>query len=414
MRRYRRILTIADFRWFWFGATVSSIGDGMTFVALTWLVLSGPDPAFGLALLAVLYTAPAVLGGVLAGPILDHFDKRTILIIDSVIRAAVMASIPATAALDVMPAFLPFVAAATYGLLKMIPLAGFPAAIPSLVPESELDSANALESLSFSVAGIVGPAAAGLMVGVIGAPAVLAIDSLSFLIFALALIRIRQPLNTREQPTLITHNSGAEPVAERASIRRVLRDPVIIATTIAFMAFNVAEGMLLVLAPWLAKTTLTGGAASLGLLLALLATGEIIGAVLAGAVRAPSSPIRAIGSVQAFAAVGYLSLLLTPDLIALGVGFLLIGLLSAPMTVWAQSLRMRRIPSELHGRTFAVLRTLMQGTLPLGTVLATPFIATDRIGTAAVVMTSLAGLPGVLLLLSRLRKGATGTKLDNS
>jgi MFS family permease len=403
MLRYRRILAIADFRRFWLGATVSSIGDGMTFVALSWLVLSGPDPAFRLPLLALLYTAPVVLGGLLAGPILDRFDKRMVLIIDSVFRGAVMAAIPITAALHVMPEFLPFVAAAIYGLLRMIPLAGFPAAIPSLVPESELDSANALESLSFSVAGIVGPAAAGLLVGVIGAPAVLAIDSVSFLIFALALARIRSPLDARPR---------ADPVPRRSSIRSVLRDPVIIGTTVAFMAFNIAEGMLLVVAPWLAKTTLAGGAASLGLLLALLATGEIVGAVLAGAIRVRRSPVRAIGIVQTLAAAGYLSLLLAPDLFVLGAGFLLIGLLSAPMTVWAQSLRMRRIPAELHGRTFAVLRTLMQGTLPLGTALATPLIATDRIGTAAVVMTAIAGLPGLLLLLARRRERPTAVKFD--
>lgn len=71
----------------------------------------------------------------------------------------------------------------------------------------------------------------------------------------------------------------------------------------------------------------------------------------------------------------------------LGAGFLIVGLLSAPMRVWAQSLRMRRIPAALHGRTFAVLRTLMQGTLPLGSVLAAPR------------MTLIAGVPGMLLWL---------------
>lgn len=410
MLRYRRILAVADFRRFWLGATVSSVGDGMTFVALSWLVLSGPDPAFRLALLALLYTAPVVLGGLLAGPILDRFDKRTVLIIDSVFRAGVMATIPITAGLNVMPDFLPFLAAAMYGLLRMIPLVGFPAAIPSLVPESDLDSANALESLSFSVAGIVGPASAGLLVGVIGAPAVLAVDSVSFLIFALALIRIRQPLDSRGPESshpVRTPDLGpeAESAVGRPTIRLVLRDPVIIATTVAFMAFNIAEGMLLVVAPWLAKTMLAGGAASLGMLLALLATGEIIGAMLAGAIRIRWTPMRAIGAVQILAAAGYLSLLLAPNLIVLGAGFLIVGLLSAPMTVWAQSLRMRRVPAHLHGRTFALLRTLMQGTLPLGAVLAAPFISTGGIGAAAIVMALMAGLPGFLLVLAKFDSG---------
>src|SRR5205823_7639826 len=135
------------------------------------------------------------------GPILDRFDRRTVLLIDCVFRACLMASIPITAALNALPGYLPFVAAAAYGLLKMLPLAGFPAAIPALVPESDLDAANALESLSFSLAAIIGPATAGVLIALIGAPNVLAIDSASFLIFALALIRIQRPLRARHPTT---------------------------------------------------------------------------------------------------------------------------------------------------------------------------------------------------------------------
>jgi hypothetical protein len=70
------------------------------------------------------------------------------------------------------------------------------------------------------------------------------------------------------------------------------------------------------------------------------------------------------------------------------------------MTVWAQSLRMRRIPAELHGRAFATLRTLMQGTPPVGTLLVTPLLAGDHLAVAAVTMTLVAGLPAVLVWLS--------------
>jgi hypothetical protein len=60
---------------------------------------------------------------------------------------------------------------------------------------------------------------------------------------------------------------------------------VIIATTMAFMAFNIAEGMLLITAPWLAKHELPGGAGTLGALLAATAAGEFVGAAIAGNIR---------------------------------------------------------------------------------------------------------------------------------
>ncbi|WP_218125433.1 MFS transporter [Glycomyces harbinensis] len=83
MRRYAHVLRHADFRRLWIGSTVSILGDGMTFTALSWLVLSGPGGASQLGLLGVCYMAPVLLGGLAVGPLLDRFDKRTVLIADS-------------------------------------------------------------------------------------------------------------------------------------------------------------------------------------------------------------------------------------------------------------------------------------------------------------------------------------------
>jgi predicted MFS family arabinose efflux permease len=364
----------------------------MTFVALAWLVLSRPGGTAQLGLLGICYTAPVLLGGLAVGQLLDRFDKRTVLIADSLLRAAAVASIPLTAALHVLPSWLPFAVAATYGLLKMVPLAGFPAAIPQLVDESDLDPANALESLSFSVANVVGPAAAGLLITQIGAANVLLIDSASFLFLAMAAAGVRRPL----RPSI---DQGAGTPSRSTSLASLARDRVIVATTLAFMAFNVAEGMLLVTAPWLAKTHLPGGAAILGALLSATAAGEIIGAAVAGQ-RQPGRRVRAIGVMQALAAVAFLALLATPRQLLVGAGFFAIGMLSAPMTVWAQSLRMRRIAPALHGRAFATLRTLMQATPPVGSALVTPLLVHDRLATAAIAMTVIAGLPALYLLVA--------------
>lgn len=390
MGRYRNVLRAGDFRRMWLGATVSTVGDGMTFVALSWLVLSGPDGTVRLGLLGICYTAPVLLGGLAVGPLLDRFDKRGVLIGDSLLRAAAVASIPLTATLGAIPGWLPFAVAGSYGLLKMVPLAGFPAAIPQLVDDTELDAANALESMSFSVAGVVGPAAAGLLVAQFGAAAVLLVDSATFLVFALAVATVRRPLRpgvTRsDRPPAFAH---------------LARDRVIVTTTVAFMAFNVAEGMLLVTAPWLAKHHLPGGAASLGVLLSAMAAGEIVGAASAGHRQPSRHQIRAIGIVQACAAAAFLALLTAPHQVLVAAGFFAIGLLSAPMTVWAQTLRMRRIAPALHGRAFAILRTLMQATPPLGSALVSPMLVHGQLATATVTMTVIAGLPALLLTSRR-------------
>ncbi|TDC26496.1 MFS transporter [Streptomyces sp. 8K308] len=391
MRVYARVLRSGGFGRLWLGTSVSTLGDGMTFLALSWLVIDRGGTA-QLGLLGVCFTAPVVLGGLAVGPLLDRLDKRALLIGDSLFRAACVASVPLAAALGEVPTTLPFVVAGVYGLLKMVPLAAFPAAIPQLVDEPDLDGANALESLSFSVATVVGPAAAGILVGTVGAPTVLLIDALTYLVLAGAAATLRTPLPPRRSRP--TDGTAGQP------LRTVGRDRVIVTTTLAFMLFNVAEGMLLlVVGPWLVKHELTGGAASLGLLVAAMAAGEFTGAALAGGGHLGRASVRRIGLCQVGAALSVLPVLDVARPPVVAAAFFGVGLLSAPMTVWAQSLRMRRIPPELHARSFAALRTLMQGTPPLGAALAAPLLTHAGLATSVLTMTVLAGAPGLHLLL---------------
>ncbi|MFD1932518.1 MULTISPECIES: MFS transporter [Nonomuraea] len=409
---YRRALSGRDFRLLWLGSSLSLVGDGMTFVALTWLVLSQPGGTGRLGLLTVCYTLPVFVGGLIAGPVLDRFDKRHVLAVDSVVRGAAMASIPIAAAVGEVPAVLPFVVAGVYGLFKMVPLAGFPSAIPDLVEPEDLDAANALESLAFSLAGMVGPALGGLLIAGLGSEAVLAFDALSYAVFALTALAVRRPL-APDSPSVPANTAGPPPADERRTggdahgpgvrlrIGTLLRDRVLVGTTLAFMAFNVAAGMLLVVGPWLAKTQLAGGAQTLGVLLAALSAGELAGAAAAGAWTPRSRPVRTIALVQLVAATGFLLVFTSPHTIGVAAGFLVIGLFSAPMTVWAQSLRMARIPAPLRGRGFSILRTLMQATPPIGAALVTPLLGSGRLGTAAIAMALIAALPAVLLLADR-------------
>lgn len=72
----------------------------------------------------------------------------------------------------------------------MISLAGGPSLIPGLVSPSQLATANALETLSCTLSGVIGPPIAGLLIARFGAPSVIVIDALSYATFALALTRV--------------------------------------------------------------------------------------------------------------------------------------------------------------------------------------------------------------------------------
>jgi hypothetical protein len=77
-----------------------------------------------------------------------------------------------------------------------------------------------------------------------------------------------------------------------------------------------------------------------------------------------------IALAQTLSGLSLALLMLESTFWAVASGLFLLGFFSAPLTIWAQTLRMQIIPVEMRGRTFALLRTLMQGATPLGGALA--------------------------------------------
>jgi hypothetical protein len=77
------------------------------------------------------------------------------------------------------------------------------------------------------------------------------------------------------------------------------------------------------------------------------------------------------------------------------------GVLASPLTVWAQTIRMRLIPERLRGRVFGMIRTLIQSTPPIGAAAAGALLAGPGVAAAAAVMSVAMVVPSVAGLLSR-------------
>lgn len=357
-----RLLRRGPFALLWAGATVSTTGDAMSWVALVWLVYRQRGQAGDVAALAVAYTAPVAVGGLLAGRLLDRFDRRRLLAADNLVRGLAYLTVPVAAALGLLTLTHLYLVAACYGLLKMVSLAGFPALIPAYVEGADLQRANALEGLSFGVSQAAGAALAAVLLPVAGAVPLLAVDGLSYLAYALCLARL--PAG-RSPAAPAARDRGRSLVAVA---RLVWRTRALRATTVMFMLFNVGEGALLVFLPVYSGQA-GAGVAGYGLLVSAVTVGELAGSLGAGAVVVSRLGPRIVAA-QVAAATLLAGLLVRPPLavtLVLLAGF---GAMTTPMTAWAQTLRMRLVPEGLHGRLFALLRTAMQATPPLGAALA--------------------------------------------
>ena len=393
---YRRIFGNRSFRRFWLGFTGSVLGDGMTRVALIWFVYAATGSARAVGWLLLCYTGPVVVGGLLAGVLLDRFDRRRVMLADNIIRGLAVATVPLLAAIGRLALWHVYLVAASYGLLMMLSLAGGPSLIPALVPEEQLPTANALEMLSFTLGGVAGPPLAGLLIPLFSAPNIVLIDALSYAAFALALARINLAV-----PPVVHGTRLAQAPGLGQAVRLLLGNPVLLATTTMFMAFNIGGGFLAVWLPILADRTLGGGPSLYGALLGVLAAGEAAGALLAGALALPLTLGVAICLAQLLSGAALLVLLPIRTVWGVALGLALFGAASAPLTVWAQTLRMHIIPERLRGRTFALLRTIMQGGGPVGGALGGLLVPALGIPAMIVLSALVAGTPGLLGLFSR-------------
>jgi MFS family permease len=181
-----------QFRLLFAGQVLSLIGDRVMLVALTFAVLEAGGDLEAVGLVVAAELVPFLLFALVGGVISDRGDRRRILIVSDVARLVIQAVggglLVAGAATPLTLGLL----AALYGAADAFFQPAFTGLLPQTVSHpGQLQAANALRGLSFSVSSVAGPTLAGVLVGVIGAGAALLFDAASFAVSVACLVRLR-------------------------------------------------------------------------------------------------------------------------------------------------------------------------------------------------------------------------------
>ena len=184
--------TEPQFRLLFVGQVLSLVGDRMMLVALPFAVLhaGGGTGAIGLVVAAQLI--PTVIFGLFGGALSDRSDRRLVLIGSDMGRLLVQACGGALLLSGAATPTLLGVLAFGYGTADAFFQPAFTGLLPQTVSTAEqLQPANALRGLSFSVAAVAGPAIAGVLVASAGAGAAFLLDAGSFAVSVLCLLFLR-------------------------------------------------------------------------------------------------------------------------------------------------------------------------------------------------------------------------------
>jgi MFS transporter, DHA3 family, macrolide efflux protein len=185
----REVLKLRDFRMLWLAQIVSDFGDSLTTLALLILVNQLTGSTAALATMAVVLAIPQVTFGLIAGVYVDRLDRKRIMIVSDLLRGMLVLGFTVVGSRDQLwLLYLIGFVQATIGTF-FTPARG--ALTPHLVPPSGLLAANSLAQTSRIMFGLLGTAAAGVLIGALEVfwP-VFTLDALTFFISALLVSRI--------------------------------------------------------------------------------------------------------------------------------------------------------------------------------------------------------------------------------
>lgn len=264
----------------WIGQTVSAFGDAFFNLAVVWIVYTQSGSVLQTALVQVVWQLPDILVGPFAGVWADRFDRKRIMVVTNLCAALVVGVVAAgMAAQSTLPLALVLVAIFCLNSLTAFLKPARFAVMPAVVGRNLLATASGAFASTGQVALLLGEAAAGVVVAVLGAVWALAVDALSFVFVALCVLMARLPKHA-----LVVSSTHAHPsfFCELVSGWRAIADqPVVRALVWLGLLINVPS-FLGPLYPAFVAERLSGGAAAYGLVNATSVVGGMLGGVFMG------------------------------------------------------------------------------------------------------------------------------------
>jgi MFS family permease len=354
-----------DFRNIWLGETSAHFGGQLTsfllpLIAVTYLHADGT----GVGLVSAVQFVPVVVLSLIAGVMVDRYPPRRTLVAASVAQGAALAVLAAFQAADGLNFGQLVVAAAVIGVATVFYEVAYQSTLPRLLPLNSIAAANGLHQATYSVSTLAGPAAAGFLVGQLGASPTLTVAAACSAGAAVSGVLLRG-VKAPEQPRESALKAIGSGLRYTWSLRPI-RDLCVQAGL-----SNLHEKAFLTVFLVFAVRDLDMSGTTVGVITGIGSVGALIGSLCATRLtrRWAVGGVLALGAV--LAAVG---LLLVPAVSQVGgyvavlasVAMMVNGFGVALFNVFAVSLRQAIPPEHQIGAVTASYRLVALGTLPLG------------------------------------------------
>ena len=366
---YRRLFAIANIRSIAVAMLLSRVGDSMFQLVLVLFVLDrfhSPTLA-GFSLVAG--QVPGKLVSPIAGALLDRFGRKHLVLLDYTLAALTTGAIALLGELDVLTPPVLVTLLLLAGTTQPLSTTGLRSLFPLLLPRRMWDRANAVDSGTFLVAGLVGPGLGGVVVGLLGGEAGVALVAALFAVAAVVTLTIGDVGGV----SLETHSVIA---AAWVGLQYVVRNPTLRGLAIVMSLLSIGGGILLVALPVLVMRSLGGSATLTGLLFACYGCTGLVSGMLFGRRDSEGQEVAALMIGNGLVGAGMLLLAVGGPLAAVVVALLVAGIGIGPADIAMFGLRQRRTDPEVLSRALAISMALNSAGTPIGAAIAGALVAT--------------------------------------
>jgi MFS family permease len=357
-----------DFLRLWVGQVVSTVGSGVSRLALPLLVLALTGSPVQAGLIGAAQSVPFIILGLPAGALLDRLNRKRVMIVCDVARFVAFGSVPLALAVGHLGTGHLYAVALVQGsALAFFSIAQL-AALPRVVPVGQLARAHSLNTASEGIATLVSPGIGGVLIGlasttVLGAALAYLVDSVTYLASALTLSTIRTPFQIERKgprPPPLSHQirEGLHYLWSRIALRLL---------AVVNMLHRMCFAPVQLAAVLLAQQAFGADAKTIGLMFTAAGAGGLFAAVTTPWLRARVSAGHSMLGLTAGHAAGLALVAVAPNPLVAAAGLFVGGWMETMTGIVQVSYRLGIIPDELQGRVNSSYRLLSFSAVTLGT-----------------------------------------------
>lgn len=348
------------FRALWVAQFASNVGTWMQTVGAQWLLID-TSPLL-VSLVQAASSLPIVVLALPAGAWADMVDRRRLLLGAQLAMFLAAAALAITTFAGTVSPVLILALTFALGCGNAVAGPSWQAIQPDLVDRGLLPQAAALNGLNMNVARAIGPAIGGLIVATAGAGWVFALNAASFVGIALVLMVWRSPKRAAEMPSerlVGALRAGGRYVRHALIVRRLLYRAVL---------FIPAASAVWALLPVIAADHLSLGSGGYGLLLGMVGTGAVAGAIVIPRFRARVGSARLVTGAMAATAVATAVIATVSQVVVVGIALLPVGAAWIAVMSSLNSGMQLALPNWVRARGLAYYLVVFQGAQALGAI----------------------------------------------